>query len=154
PNRSEHDPDVAMDAQGDFIVSYTRDFSATDKDIQAVRFTSSGARIGFVNDTHLDTGDFDDTRSSAAMAPTGRVDIAYEFGVHGDPGLLRLAVFDAKGVLQTDQQLFSQRGGLNPSVAMDNAGNAVVAYQTIHFGCTGNFHNQFDIEAQRFNSGG
>ena len=37
---------------------------------------------------------------------------------------------------------------------MDNAGNAVVAYQTINFGGTGRFANLFNIEAPRFNSAG
>ena len=37
---------------------------------------------------------------------------------------------------------------------MDNAGNAVVAYQTDHFGGTGGFAILFDIEAQRLSSSG
>ena len=45
-SRNEHDADVAMDANGDFVVSYTLDFSATDQDIRAVRFNSSGTGSG------------------------------------------------------------------------------------------------------------
>src|SRR5262249_28273793 len=79
---NEHDADVAMDANGNFVVSYTEDFSPTDKDIRAVRFTSTGARIGFVSETAQRTNDHDETFSSVAMSPDGRFDIAYQSNPH------------------------------------------------------------------------
>jgi hypothetical protein len=151
---NEHDADVAMDAKGNFVVSYTVDLNSNDKDIQAALFTSSGARIGFVNDPHLVTGDHDETRSSVAMSPDGRFDIAYQSTLHGGSTNIHLAQFSAGGVNTTDEQILSPTGALNPSVAMDSAGNAVVAYQTVNFGGTGRFANLFDIVAQRFNSAG
>jgi hypothetical protein len=133
--KDEFDPDVAMDAGGNFVVSYTEQFNSTDRDIRAVRFDQFGNRIGFVISTARTT-QFDETRSSVAMSPDGRFDIAYEVGQHGGGDeVIHFARYSAAGALLSDQSLFfAQSAALNPSVAMDNAGNAMVAYQEVHFG--------------------
>jgi hypothetical protein len=163
-SRNEHDADVAMDANGNFVVTYTLDLSPTDKDIEAVRYNSSGGRIGFVNDSLLNTGDHDETRSSVAMSPDGRFDIVYQSKSHstGDT-FINGARYNSSGVKLVTQTSSDGKiligGGfdieaLNPSIAMDNAGNAVVAYQEIHNDGGATFPHEFDISAIRIFSDG
>jgi hypothetical protein len=162
-SRNEHDPDVAMDANGNFVVTYTLDFSATDKDIEAVRYNSSGARIGFVTDKFLNTNDHDETFASVAMSPDGRFDIVYQSKSH-DTGVTFIngARYNSSGVklgTQTgpDGRILIGGGfdikGLNPDIAMDNSGNAVVAYQEIKTGGATSPH-AFDISAIRIQNDG
>src|SRR5262249_59754523 len=56
--------------------------------------------------------------------------------------------------LSDDPLFFSLNGGFVPNVSMDNAGNAVTAFQTINQGGSGRFNNTFDIAVERTNSGG
>src|SRR5262249_5947431 len=44
--------------------------------------------------------------------------------------------------------------GFFPNISMDNAGNAVVAYQTVNQGGSGQFFNTWDISVDRMNSSG
>src|SRR5262249_11163570 len=99
PSRNEHDADVAMDAAGNVAVSYTLDLNSTDKDIQVVRFNSTGNRLGLVNDSFLNGADDDQTHSSVAMSPTGQIDVAYQVGSHGGgKEIIALSRFSASGV--------------------------------------------------------
>jgi hypothetical protein len=154
--KDEFDPDVAMDSKGNFVVSYTEQFSSTDRDIRAVRFDQFGNKIGFVINTARTT-QLDETRSSVAMTPDGRFDIAYQSGAHGGGnGELHLARYSAAGGLLSDQPLFFGSFGSNPSVAMDSAGSAVVVFQATQ---TGGDHSIFptnlnDIIAARYDTNG
>jgi PKD domain len=157
-SKSEFDPDVVMDAFGNFIVTYTLAFSSTDQDLWAARFDhSTGAVSHFV----VSQSDFFDERhSSIAMGGNGQFDIAYEDTSHTTgQSLINLARYDPNGNLLSNGTL--QFGGAipvvgsNPSVAMDNAGNAVVAYQ---HGANGGLPNQtrphITVTGIRLNSSG
>jgi hypothetical protein len=160
--KNEHDADVAMDANGNFVVSYTEDFSATDKDIRAVRFTSTGARIGFVSETAQRTNGNDETFSSVAMSPDGRFDIVYQTNPHGgvfNP-LVNMARYSSSGVRLSDGPILEGGHselpifGTNSDVAMDNAGNAVVVFQTVDHGFGNTNSPLFNIHAIRVKSDG
>src|SRR5262249_36223169 len=78
------DPDVAMDAAGDFVVSFTKLFGSpfgigdnTQTDVFARRYDSSGSFRQEINVSNRSA--FTDTagNSSVAMSPDGRFDIAY-----------------------------------------------------------------------------
>src|SRR5262249_52097539 len=142
--RNEHDADVAMDANGNFVVSYTLDTSSTNQDILAVRYNSAGGRIGFLHQLAQRTGDHNETRSTVAMSPDGRTDLVYQTELQsggGDGITFNLARYDQSGNLIADAPInqgspgfLLKVGGFNPSIAMDNAGNAVVAYQVFDHG--------------------
>jgi hypothetical protein len=97
------------------------------------------------------------------MNRDGQFDIAYQnTGGDSTGTILNLARYSSTGVQLSNGPIldgnfsFDKIRGLNPSVAMDNAGNAVVAYQIINngFGPGGNGGNVFDITAIRVSSTG
>jgi hypothetical protein len=77
------------------------------------------------------SGAFDEEHSSVAMSPDGRFDIVYEKNRHDDtpfPSSMNLAQYNADGSLISNAPI-PFFDGSQPSVAMDNAGNAVVAWE-------------------------
>jgi hypothetical protein len=93
------------------------------------------------------------------MTPDGRFDIAYQNNVANSFDVnIHLARFGAFGNRLSDNALFtSQFNEFNasaPNVSMDNAGNAVVAYQMIPGGGSGTLPNAFDINVDRVNFAG
>ena len=55
---------VAMDANGNFVVSYTLDFSSVDQDVLAARFNSSGVRDPNFSPAVSNSGGAVESRSS------------------------------------------------------------------------------------------
>jgi hypothetical protein len=141
------DADVAMDASGNFVVSYTQALVDNTSQIVARRFNKLGQQISGFAVTSSSTNSLHPSQSSVAMTPDGRFDIAYQ-----TDGLAHLALYSASGVKQNDVQIFSSMGSIFPTVAMDNAGQAVVAYEGRHPGGTGESFSQFDVEVQRFDT--
>jgi hypothetical protein len=149
---SGRDPDVAMDAVGDFVVSYTKvhtGLSTSNSDILARRYDSSGT---FRQELPISTeGASDETHSTVAMSPDGRFDIAYEV-LSSSGGFtnqnIRVDRLSANGGLFEVQEV---AGGntrvFAPSISMDKFGNAVIAYQKLVGG-------DFDIYAQRLTNAG
>jgi hypothetical protein len=141
PSEHDYDPDVAVRPTntmfggiGDAVVSYTQDFSATDKDVRIVRFldgsttpiANSNVRIGTGN------GDQIENKSSVARDNLGRFSVAYQDALFSSPSNtnVRLARFNNSGTQLLDVQLagagFAES---NPSVGMDDAGTSFVAWQ-------------------------
>jgi hypothetical protein len=138
PDRADYAPDVAVDPSGtgigNFVVSYTQDYSATDKDVRVVRFldgatapiSGSDVRIGTSN------GDEVENKSSVAVDDDGNYSVAYQDATFAAPSNtnIRLARYTSSGTRLQDVQIagasFKES---NPSVAMDDAGNTVVAWQ-------------------------
>jgi len=143
--RPEHASDVAMDANGNFVVSYTFDYSSSDQDIYAQRYSNTGQLrqiIPVATTTH------NESRSSVAMAPDGRFDIAYQYQYSTSDDDIYLARYSATGSLLGSHAIATSGAREQaPSVAMNNFGDAVVAYQKLVGG-------DFDIKAKRVSSGG
>jgi hypothetical protein len=150
------DSDVAMDSNGDFVVAYTAETtktrqasflgipfteSFTDRDVRARLFNSNGAADG--GTFGVDTGaTLFEQDASVAMADNGRFVVAYENGND-----IQLRQFTAGGTLRRTLTLASSsRVESNPDVAVDSAGNAVVAWQDATNGA--------DIKARRVSDGG
>jgi hypothetical protein len=149
--RDEFDSDVAMDAAGNFVVSYTRAFGATDLDVQARWFNSAGALLGTV--FVADTIPFDERESSVATTPNGGFVVAYTRGdvlESFNPDVL-LSRFDAQGNrLTTNGNINVSSSFLDerdPDVAVDAFGNMVVAYQEFTGGT-------YTIQAKRVTASG
>src|SRR5262249_2358463 len=142
------DPDVAMDAAGDFVVSFTKLFGSpfgigdnTQTDVFARRYDSSGSFRQEINVSNRSAFTYTAGNSSVAMSPDGRFDIAYE-NIDFTPSLsetIRVARFSANGGRFEEQAV---AGGNNrvvaPSLSMDKFGDAVIAYQKF-------VHTDFDI---------
>ena len=139
----EHDPDVAMDAQGDFVVSYTRDTNNNNPDVFAKRYNASGQLLDVVN---VATSAKAETPSSVAMTPDGRFDVAWEDALSTDNHDIKLNRYSTSGGLLGANTIASSTAFDSlPSVAMDNSGNAVVAWQQGFLS---------DIKARRVSSNG
>jgi hypothetical protein len=138
---SQSDPDVAMDAAGDFVVSFTEEsiFHDGTTHIFADTYNSSGQQLnGFAVSADFSTVD---THSTVAMSPDGsRFDVAYSTSPTGHINLARLSTTGVGAVLSNGPIKFLNQfpifGG-DPSIAMDNAGNAVVAWDARTTGGTG-----------------
>jgi hypothetical protein len=124
---SDGAPSVAASV-GSFVVVYEHDNGAED-DVLARRYTySPSAPVAHPTFAVAATAR-DESSPSMAMTPDGRFDIAYADRSFGRDGDIELARYSAAGAslgnspINTDPNDESE-----PSVAMDDAGNAVVAY--------------------------
>jgi hypothetical protein len=144
----DYDPDVAA-SNGSFVITWAHPASATNGDIYAERFVVSngvpqGQGIFIVN------GDGNsEARPSVAMQQNGIFDIAYERQFSGSDWDILASQYDGSGALvRGDVHInFDASTELNPSISMDNNGNAVVAYQEQVGSGTG-------IYANRLSAGG
>jgi hypothetical protein len=141
----EYESDVAMDARGDFVVSYTRDTNNTNPDIFAKQYDSAAQLVGVISVAGSPKAE---TRSKIAMTPDGRFDIAYQLQY----GLMDNDVYASRysaagGLLGTTAIAASIYVEDVPSVAIDDSGNAVVAYEE-------SINGTYSIEANRLSSSG
>ena len=130
---SAGDPDVAMDADGDFVVVCTGYWGESGSpEIFARRYDASGVPQGddFIVNTTLD-GDHDN--ASVAMDDAGNFVVAFDadsFWSGGNKDVYARR-FDAFGVPHGDQFLVHAPSGedqRNPALAMDADGDFVVAW--------------------------
>ncbi len=135
---------VAMDAKGDFVVSYTRDTNNTNPNIFAKLYNTNDQLQNVVT---VAGGLVDADGSSVAMTPDGRFDVAYQLDLSNTVVVVLASRYTASGGVLPG--LFETSGGLNelPKIAMDNQGNAVIAYQTWN-------GSNWDVAADRFSNTG
>ncbi|MGA2703114.1 MAG: hypothetical protein ABSH35_18705 [Isosphaeraceae bacterium] len=136
---------VAMDAKGDFVVSYTRDTNNNNPDIFAKLYNTNDQLLNVVTVA----GTFlDEDLSSVAMTPDGRFDVAYQVQVSNTYVEVMASRYTASGGL-LEQATIANNAPLSesPKVAMDNQGNAVIAYQKW-------VGNNWDVEARRLSGTG
>jgi len=142
----ETDPDVATDALGNFVVSYTRDTNNNNPDIFAKQFRFDTG--GLVRVLNVATTSKAENRSSIAVGPFGEIDVAYQLKFSSSDDDILLARFSAAGApLGTLSIATSTAREQAPSLATDGSGNAVVAYQKLVGG-------DWDIKARRVNAAG
>jgi hypothetical protein len=118
----EFDPGVAMDAAGNFVVGYTRWTTSTNQDVYAARYEDNGTSLGSFA---VASSSLNERNGRVAMTADGRISIVYELAA--DVYLKRYA---ANGALLIQMPIANGTDPQNlPSVAVDNAGNTVVAWQ-------------------------
>jgi hypothetical protein len=141
-------PDVAA-SNCSFVITWTQQASATNSDIQAERFAVSNGVpqaqgiFSVVSDANVEDA------PSVAMSPDGRFDIVYERQYSGADWDIFASQYGSTGALVRAFIFinFDSNPEHSPNIAMDAAGNAVVAYQEI-FGLNNN------IVANRLRSDG
>jgi hypothetical protein len=125
----EYDPDVATDLLGDFVISYTHNAGGLnlDADIDVARYNSSGQFLGTV---FVAISTVDEIHSSVAMSQDGRFDVAWEQVYSASDDDVYMNRYSAAGgFLGRNVISFSSAFDQTPSVSMDNAGDAVVAWE-------------------------
>ena len=142
----EHDPSVAEDNAGNFVVAYTRDTNNNNPDVFAKRYNASGQLLSV---TSVATSARAEGHASVAVNPrTGAFDVAYQLAFSATDDDIDLGRFSASGAdLGTRAIAVSGAREQAPSLAMDSSGRAVVAYQKL-------VGNSYDIEVRRVNSSG
>lgn len=124
---AETDPRVAMDARGDFVVSYTRDTNNNDPDIFAKLYDTNAQLLNVVSVAVTPRAA---THSRVAMTPDGRFDVAWEEAFSAADHDIKLNQYSASGTLVNSRIMAaSTLNETNPTLSMDNFGNAVVAWQ-------------------------
>ena len=131
----EHNPSVAMDAHGDFVVAYTRDTNYSNDntpDVFAKLYNASNQLLNVVNVAVTASAD---DHASVAMTPDGRFDVAWEHTFSTNDHDIYMNRYSASGgLLGTSYIETSTAFESRPSVSMDDSGNAVVAWQRQIFG--------------------
>jgi hypothetical protein len=126
----EHDPSVAMDARGDFVVAYTRDTNYSNDatpDVFAKLYNTSNQLLNVVSVAVTASAD---DHASVAMAPDGRFDVAWEHTFSTNDHDIYMNRYNAAGgLLGTNYIELSTAFESRPSVSVDNFDNAVVAWQ-------------------------
>jgi hypothetical protein len=141
----EHDPAVAMDEFGRFTVAYVRDTNNNNPDVFAKRFDINN---NLINVFRVGTSSKAETHPSIAMTPQGSFDVAYQVQFSSYFDNVDVALYTAGGSpLGTSFVAYSNRD-MAPSIAMDDFGNAVVAYQKTIGG------SHYAIKAMRVSSDG
>jgi hypothetical protein len=138
--KNEYDPSVAMDAYGNFVISYTYQYSSTDSDIKAVLFHANGTvarTIDVADSTRVEKN------SKVAMSPDGRFDITY---VKADDIWVQRYT-NTGNLIGT----YAIAGGADlqemPDISMDSKGNAIVVWQE-------QVNNNWNIYARAISSTG
>jgi hypothetical protein len=128
--QAEYDPDVAVQANGDFVVVYTLDNVSGDQDIDFQKFSLQGAPQDLGPRIVADSPQ-PETHASVARTPDGRFFVAYEVGTQaGDHDIILKQFSGGGGTVQATTTVASTAADETlPSVAVNNDGNAVVAWQ-------------------------
>jgi hypothetical protein len=120
--KNEYDPNVAMDARGDFVVSYTYQFGSSDSDIHANLYRYTGSLVRTIEVAITSQNEY---HSHAAMTADGRFAIAYE--KTNDIVVQRYSSYGT--LLGTNTVAHSSYQQKNPALTIDNRGNVIVAWQ-------------------------
>jgi hypothetical protein len=128
---NQHDPQVAMDARGNFVVVWTHDWSPSDFDIHAARFKADGTRAGSeftVAGTYKT--EFD---PSVSMADNGGFVVSYTLQFSSTDRDVKAVLYRADGTLTRSIDVAaSTRVEEKSSVSMAGDGRFAVGYQSLN----------------------
>ena len=142
---AEHDPSIAMDDRGEFVVAYTRDTNNNHPDVFAKRYDANNNLLGV---TSLAISGLVEDNASVAMAPDGRFDVAFEVGATVNNHDILVNRYSSSGSLLSSQVAANTPVTETvPNISMDNDGNAVIAWQATSNG-------NADIIARRLSASG
>jgi hypothetical protein len=123
----EGSPKVAMDARGDFVVSWTQILPSGDTNVVARRFDSSGLTQGPV--IQVGSGTFKEHDSDVAMSASGSFTVAYVRDTNNSNPDVFAKQYDASGNQFNTINVATTSDGENfPSIAMTPDGRFDVAW--------------------------
>jgi hypothetical protein len=127
----ESAPSVAVDAAGNFVVTWTvKSTTSTDTGVQARRFNDNGTAVGSVFVVANSVTSFE-SKPDVARAPDGRFVISYQSGPFGQSNVF-LKRYAATGTLVGTHSITSGTNGhFEPRVSVDSAGNAMVVWEEV-----------------------
>ncbi len=148
---AETQSSVAMDAAGDFVVAYTRLANNTTPNVFAKVYNVNSHQLSVTTPPTFVPGTlFPADAPSVAMTPAGQFDVAFVAlppGSQSEVWVTRFAfngTFISQSPIPPDALPGSGVPNQAPSIAMDNVGNAVIAFQQLD-------GNNWDIFATRYN---
>ncbi|MBL1199005.1 MAG: hypothetical protein FWK04_07950 [Nostoc sp. GBBB01] len=151
--KSQNNPAVAMDADGDFVISWQsvgQDGSGSG--IYAQRYNSAGVAQGGEFQVNTYTTD-EQINPTVAMDANGNFVISWQsFGQDGSDNGIYAQRYNSAGQTQGSEfrvNTYTNGGQSNPTVAMDSSGNFIISWQS--FGQDGSDNG---IYARRYNSSG
>lgn len=127
------EPSVAVAANGSFVVSYTDQYGDfAHNAVYARMYNAAGKSVRTVA-VATDHG-ANQRESKVAAAPDGRFDVAYQYAAGSGPWSIRATAYTASGAVRFSTVLATAPTGAleyYPAVAVDNSGNAVVAWYEV-----------------------
>ncbi|MBD2680376.1 MULTISPECIES: putative Ig domain-containing protein [Nostoc] len=147
---SENNPTVAMDADGDFVISWASvDQNSSINAIYAQRYNSAGVKQG--DEFKVTTTNKSQNNPTVAMDADGDFVISWQSsGQDGSGSGIYFQRYNSAGVAQSGEfqvNTYFTDEQINPTVGMDANGNFVISWQS--FGQDGSDNG---IYAQRYNS--
>ncbi len=141
----EHNPDVAMDDFGRFVVAYVRDTNNNNPDVFAKRYDTNGNLLNVVN---VATSTRAELNPTIAMTSDGRFNVAWEEAFSATDHDIKMNRYSASAQFVSSVSIAtSSLTESLPSLSMDRFGNSVVAYEKVGNG-------GHDIKARRVNFAG
>lgn len=146
--RNERQPDVSMDAAGDFVVTWAVDVSSTDSDILAQRFSSNGSpRGGAITVTAQSKKEY---APSIASASNGDFVVAWTLDYSFTDQDVYARMFRDNGTAMGSafSVAASSQDELTPDVARSPNGRFAISYKNETSG------NHGDVMVKRYGSNG
>ncbi len=150
---NQEKPSVAMDYAGDFVVAWQSEAQdGSDYGVYAQRYNSSGAAQGseFLVNTYTSGNQ---ENPSVAMDSAGDFVVAWQsYGPVGTDAGIYAQQYNAAGTAQGSQfqvNTYTSSNQILPAVAMDSAGDFVVAWDS-----AGQDGPGYGVYAQRYNAAG
>ena len=125
----ETEPAVAMDARGDFVVTWTQIIPNVDENVVAQRFDAAGNKLGGV--IPIGSGTFREHASDVAMDSAGRFTVTYVRDTNNNNPDVFAKQYDTFGNLLNvvNVSISATRPEFNPSIAMSPDGRFDVAWE-------------------------
>lgn len=147
---------VAMDADGDFVVAWVAYQDGSGGGIYAQRYNSSGVAQGSEFRVNVTTAN-DQLAPAIAMDPNGNFVVAWSSASQDGSGDgVYIRKYDNTGTATTGEiraNTYTTANQNDPSVAMDNSGNFVVSWTSGASSGSGQQDgSQYGVYAQRFDS--
>jgi hypothetical protein len=144
----ESEPSVAA-SNGSFVIAYTINGDSPNADLWAHRYTVSGGVVHDISDFSVASSASFEKAPKVAMAPSGAFDIAYDVVRSGTNVDILLNRYSSSGAALASGEVVANSAMTEkfPGIAMDAAGNAVVAYEKL-------VGSDFDIKARRVTAAG
>jgi hypothetical protein len=121
---------VGIDRQGNFVVAFDRQAYGLSQ-VYAAQYSSSGQLAGIIHVTSTFNAFANSYLPSVAMSADGRFDVAWEQEYNTTDFDIYANSYTASGVpINSFVVAFTSAFDQTPSIAMDNAGNAVVAWDS------------------------